>query len=64
MYIIKGYDRRYGSKKRAECFGRFDNLRDCMTHMNSLKTGMVGSVMKFWYEEVHNDDTGIRKEAE
>ena len=48
MYRIIGTDRRYGKK---DCYGEFENLRDCLSHMESLKRSF-GSIINFKYVEV------------
>ena len=48
MYRIIGTDRRYSKK---DCYGEFENLRDCLVHMESLKRSF-GSTTKFKYVEV------------
>ena len=48
MYRIIGTDRRYGMK---ECYGEFRNLRDCVTHMNSLMRSF-GNIINFSCVEV------------
>ena len=48
MYRIVGTDRRYGKK---ECYGEFENMRDCLSHMESLKRSF-GTIIKFKYVEV------------
>lgn len=48
MYEIIGTDRRYGMK---ETYGRFTSLRDCLTHMESLKRS-YGSIINFKCVEV------------
>ena len=48
MYRIIGTDKRYGKK---ECYGEFKNLRDCVTHMDSLMRSF-GSIICFKCLEV------------
>ena len=48
MYRIVGTDRRYG---KTDCYGEFENLRDCLTYMESLKRSL-GTIIKFKYMEV------------
>lgn len=48
MYRIIGKDRRYG---KEDCYGEFNNLRDCLSHMESLKRSF-GTIIKFKYTEV------------
>ena len=48
MYRIIGTDRRYGKK---DCYGEFENLRDCLSHIESLKRSF-GTIIKFKYVEV------------
>ena len=48
MYRIVGTDRRYGMK---ECYGEFRNLRECVTHMNSLMRSF-GNIINFSCVEV------------
>ena len=48
MYRIIGTDRRYG---KMECYGEFENLRDCLNHMESLKRSL-GTIVKFKCLEV------------
>ena len=48
MYRIVGTDRRYGKK---EYYGEFENMRDCLSHMESLKRSF-GTIIKFKYVEV------------
>ena len=36
MFVIKGYDKRYSSRKKAEVYGRYDNRKDCY-----CKSGML-----------------------
>ena len=42
-YKIIGVDQRYSMK---DCYGEFDNLKDCMCHMESLKRSF-GNIIKF-----------------
>ena len=61
MYRIIGTDRRYGQK---DCYGEFNNLRDCLNHMESLKRSF-GTIIKFKYTEVmtcerHNFKQSLR----
>ena len=48
MYEIIGTDRRYGMK---QSYGRFESLRDCLHHMESLKRSL-GTIIRFNYVEV------------
>lgn len=48
MYRIVGTDRRYGKK---DSYGEFKNLRDCLSHMESLKRSL-GTIIKFKCVEV------------
>lgn len=48
MYEIVGTNRRYGMK---QTYGRFDSLKDCLTHMESLKRS-YGPIIKFKWVEV------------
>ena len=48
MYRIIGADRRYGKK---DGYGEFENLRDCLSHMESLKRSF-GTIIKFKCVEV------------
>lgn len=50
-YEIIGTDRRYHTK---ECYGRFDNLRDCLFHMESLNRSL-GTVIKFKWKEIEEE---------
>lgn len=43
-YKIIGKDTRYGGK---ECYGVFDSLKDATFYMNTLKTGTLGTIIKF-----------------
>lgn len=42
-YKIIGTDRRYSMKK---CYGEFDNLKDCLQHMDFLNRS-YGNIIKF-----------------
>ena len=57
--IIMGYDRRYSSKKKAEEYGRFDNRADCYKYLNTLKTGCLGDVIRFFVKEVDRDGRNL-----
>ena len=48
MFEIIGTDRRYGTR---QSYGRFKFLRECLTHMESLKRSF-GTIIKFKYVEV------------
>ena len=50
MYRIIGTDRRYGCK---DCYGEFEDLKDCLTHMNSLMRSF-GNIINFMCKEVDN----------
>jgi hypothetical protein len=50
LYEIIGTDRRYGMK---QSYGRFRTLKDCLTHMESLKRSF-GNIIKFRYKEVES----------
>lgn len=47
-YEIIGTDRRYHTK---ECYGQFDNLRDCLFHMETLNRSL-GTIIKFKWREI------------
>lgn len=53
MLIIKGYDTRYESKRRAEEYARFEDneRRNACFYLNHLKTSCLGNYCKFWIEE-------------
>ena len=57
--IIMGYDRRYSSKKKAEEYGRFDNRADCYKYLNTLKTGCLSEIIKFFVKEVDRNGNTI-----
>ena len=54
MFVIKGYDKRYSSRKKAEVYGQYDNRKDCYWHLNFLKTGCLGDIIVFFVEEVQS----------
>ena len=56
-YKIIGKDRRYFAK---ECYGVFDNLRDCLFHMEKLKRSF-GNIIKFEYTECSTERGGEEK---
>lgn len=47
IYRIIGTDRRYGGN---QSYGEFDNLKDCLKHMNLLMKAF-GHITNFRYEE-------------
>jgi hypothetical protein len=47
-YEIIGTDRRYYTK---ECYGQFDNLKDCLFHMESVNRSL-GTIIKFKWREI------------
>ena len=55
-YRITGKDRRYGTQ---ESYGDFDNLKDCLYHMETLNRSL-GNIVKFKWQEIeeetHNDN--------
>ena len=55
IYIIKGYDIRYGTAAKADIFGRFESLRECYQYLNRLKTGCLGDTHRFFVEGVRPD---------
>jgi hypothetical protein len=59
VYEIIGTDRRYGMK---QSYGRFNTLKDCLTHMESLKRSF-GSIIKFKYEEVTSHERNNLKQS-
>lgn len=50
MYKIFGKDRRYGFK---ECYGEFNNLKDCLFHLNTLKSSTMDNHTKFYYKKIN-----------
>lgn len=53
MIIIKGYNVRYQSKRRAVIYATFENNEklSAYRYLNKLKTGCLGDTCKFWIEE-------------
>ena len=50
--IIKGYSRRYGSKKTTtQVYGIFDDRAECYRYLNTLKSGFLHKLIKFYVEE-------------
>ena len=51
-FIIKGYSRRYGSKKTTtQVYGIFDDRAECYRYLNTLKSGFLHKLIKFYVEE-------------
>lgn len=50
-YEIIGTDRRYYTK---ECYGKFDNLKDCLFHMETLNRSL-GTIIKFKWREIEEE---------
>jgi hypothetical protein len=48
IYRIIGKDLRYGTQ---DSWGDFDNLKDCLVHMDALNRSW-GDIIKFKWEEV------------
>ena len=48
IYRIIGKDRRYGM---TDSWGDFDNLRDCLFHMETLNRSW-GNIIKFKFKEI------------
>jgi hypothetical protein len=45
-----------------QSYGRFNTLKDCLTHMESLKRSF-GSIIKFKYEEVTSHERHNLKQS-
>ena len=53
-FIIKGYSRRYGSKKTTtQVYGIFDDKAECYRYLNKLKTGCLSDTTNFFVKEEH-----------
>lgn len=51
IYRIIGKDRRYGMQ---DSYGNFDNLRDCLYHMEMLNRSL-GNIIKFKWIEIEEE---------
>ena len=50
-FIIMGYDKRYQSRDRAEPYGTFTERAECYRYLNTLKSGFLHKLIKFYVEE-------------
>ena len=51
-YRIIGKDRRYGMQ---DSYGDFDNLKDCLYHMETLNRSL-GNIIKFKWQEIWEEN--------